>query len=133
LNEIQRALLDAAVGATREQMLRVECPDCGRRHWVSAQMPDVRARVSAIELLLREGLGRAPRAEEPATPRLPETAAGIESMSWQDMQYFAATLLVDELMAVQRDGGEALLRDRVAELDDQQRRVLCRALADTAA
>ena len=38
------------------------------------QVPDVRSRVAAIELLLREGLGRPPQAEEAASPRLPRTA-----------------------------------------------------------
>jgi hypothetical protein len=45
-------------------------------------------------------------------------------MSWEDMQYFAATLLVDELMLLERDGGAALLRERVATLNEGERRVL---------
>lgn len=49
-------------------------------------------------------------------------------MSWEDMQQFAATLLFDELLTVQRDGGEALLRNRVAALSDGERRVLRHAL-----
>ena len=69
------------------------------------------------------------QAEEPPTPGLPESAAAIASMGWQDMQQLAATLLMDELTTVQRDGGEALLRARVAELGDEQRRVLREALA----
>ena len=49
-------------------------------------------------------------------------------MGWQDMQQLAATLLMDQLTTVQREGGEALLRVRVAGLGDEQRRLLREAL-----
>ena len=52
--------------------------------------------------------GRAAQAEEPTPPRPPESEAAVRTMSWQDLQYFAAALLVDELLTVQRDGGEHL-------------------------
>jgi hypothetical protein len=68
--------------------------------------------------------------EEPAKPSLPESVTGIEAMSWQDMQYLAATLLVDELLTVQRDGGQALLRQRVGALSDGERRALREALLE---
>jgi len=32
LDEIQAALLDAAVGATRENWATFTCPDCGKKH-----------------------------------------------------------------------------------------------------
>ena len=64
LDEIQAALLDAAVGATRENWTTFTCPDCGKKHRAQVQIPDVRARVGAIEVLLREGLGRPAQAEE---------------------------------------------------------------------
>jgi hypothetical protein len=44
------------------------------------------------------------------------------------MQALAATLLVDRLDAIRRQGGEQLLRDRLAELSDDERRVLREAL-----
>jgi hypothetical protein len=53
-------------------------------------------------------------------------------MSWKDLQQFAMALLVDELLAVQRDGGERLLRDRVDALTADQRRVLRDALEPAA-
>jgi len=109
--------------------LTVECSGCGERSRVEAPVPDVRARVAAIELLLRESLGRAPQAEETPAVRMPESAAAIASMSWRDMQQLAATLFIDELVTVQRDGGETLLRERVAGLGDEKRRVLREALA----
>jgi hypothetical protein len=70
LDEISRVLLEAATGATKQQWADFEC-DCGRRKRVQVPVPDVRARVAAIELLLREGLGRPPQAEEQPTPRIP--------------------------------------------------------------
>jgi hypothetical protein len=88
----------------------------------------VRSRSQAIETLLAQALGRPGQAEEQPAPRLPESAAAIASMGWEDMQRFAATLFVDEFVAVQRDGSEALLRERVAALGDEQRRVLREAL-----
>jgi hypothetical protein len=52
--------------------------------------PDVRARVAAIELLLREGLGRPAQAEEPPTlPRIPETKAEIEALGWEELKALA--------------------------------------------
>jgi hypothetical protein len=53
-------------------------------------------------------------------------------MSWEDI-HLAATLLVDELLTVQRDGGEALLPGRVtAALSERERRVLREALPEPA-
>jgi hypothetical protein len=133
VEQLKASLLEAAGSATRPVWLTIECTGCGERSRVEAPVPDVRARVAAIELLLREGLGRPGQAEEPTTPRLPESAAAIHSMAWDDLQGLAATLLVDELVAVQRDGGQALLRDRVAELGETERRALREALADRTA
>jgi hypothetical protein len=73
LNEIQHALLDAALGATREYWVTHACSDCGKKERIPVNVPDVRSRVAAIELLLREGLGRPPQAEEAPVPRLPAT------------------------------------------------------------
>jgi hypothetical protein len=111
LDEIRRTLLDAATGATKEQWITFEC-DCGRKKRVEVPLPDVRARVAAIELLLREGLGRPPQAEEPSRPRLPNDPEAVERMSWQDMQALMAVL------------GPDLVRDSVAALDDGQKRIL---------
>ncbi len=91
-------------------------------------MPDVRSRVAAIELLLREGLGRPPQAEEAASPRLPRTAEAVEKLGWNDLQMIFATQFASEIAAVTEDGGDALLRERVAALDDGQRRLLREAL-----
>src|SRR5262245_3394606 len=65
--EIQAALLDAALGPTREHWATFACPDCGKKHRGQVAVPDVRARVAAIELLLREALAgcRRPRRPRP--------------------------------------------------------------------
>jgi hypothetical protein len=47
LDSIQRALLDSALGASREHWITPVCPDCGKKHRVQVQVPDVRARVAA--------------------------------------------------------------------------------------
>jgi hypothetical protein len=45
------------------------------------------------------------------------------------MQHLFAALYVDEIAAVERNGGEVLVRDKLAGLSDEQRRVLREALA----
>src|SRR4051794_25373694 len=55
VDEIRRALLDAATGATKDHWATFECSECGGRSRTQLPVPDVRARVAAIELLLREG------------------------------------------------------------------------------
>jgi hypothetical protein len=122
LDEISRVLLEAATGATRKHWADFEC-ECGRRKRVEVPMADVRARVAAIELLLREGLGRAPQAEEPSTPRIPKTVEEVEALSWAEMQDVAAVLKADE---------EEQVRQQLAALDDKQRQWFADALAGTA-
>ena len=68
------------------------------------------SRVAAIELLLREGLGRPPQAEEAASPRLPRTAEAVEKLGWNDMQMIFATQFASEIAAVTEDGGRAAAR-----------------------
>ena len=132
VNELGETLLDAALNASRPTWVTVPCPNCGvaKRHEVS--IPDVRSRVAAIELLLREGLGRAPQAEETPTPRLPRTAEAVEKLSWVDMQTIFAAHFAGEVAAVTEDGGEALLRERVASLDEELRQLLREALSEVA-
>lgn len=130
LDDIQAALLDAALGATRETWVTTECSDCGKKARVEVRVPDVRSRVAAIELLLREGLGRPPQAEEAPAPRLPRTAEEIETLGWKDMNAIFAAHFASEIEALTERGGEELLRGRVAALDEGQRRLLREALDD---
>ena len=78
--------------------------------------------------LLREGLGRPPQAEEAASPRLPKTAEAVEKLGWDNMNAIFAAHFASEIEAVTEHGGEAVLRERVAALDDGQRQLLREAL-----
>jgi hypothetical protein len=131
LDDIQAALLDAALGATREMWVTMACSGCGKKQRVEVKIPDVRSRVAAIELLLREGLGRPPQADEAASPRLPRTAEAVEKLSWNDMKLIFATQFASEIAAVTKDE-DALLRERVASLDEDQRHLLREALEEVA-
>ena len=130
LEGIRKTLLDAATGAVRDHWITFECGECGARKRVEVPVPDVRARVAAIELLLREGLGRPAVAEEPPVLRLPASSEAVEAMPWSDMTALFASLFVDEIAAVRRDGGDAHLRSRVVALSLDDRRVLEAALAE---
>jgi hypothetical protein len=105
LDDISSALLDAALGATREMWVTTSCSECGKKQRVEVKIPDVRSRVAAIELLLREGLGRPPQAEEAASPRLPRSAEAVETLNWDDMQMIFATHFATEIAAVTENGG----------------------------
>ena len=130
LDDIQAALLDAALGSVRPVWVTHACRNCGQKERVEVQVPDVRSRVAAIELLLREGLGRPPQAEEAASPRLPRTAEAVEKLGWDDMNAIFAVQFAGEIAAVMERGGVALLRERVAALDGDQRQLLREALAE---
>jgi hypothetical protein len=131
VDDIRRALLDAATGATKDHWVTFECSDCGSRSRVQLPVPDVRARVAAIELLLREGLGRPPQAEENPAPRLPTSAAAVERMSWEDMQLLAAMLYADNIAAIEAGHGLELLAGQLSGLSSEKRRLLRAALADS--
>jgi len=70
VEQLKTSLLEAAGSAVRPLWLTVECTACGERSRVEAPVPEVRARVAAIELLLREGLGRAPSGRGDACGRV---------------------------------------------------------------
>lgn len=128
LDEIQQALLDAALGAVREHWATFQCPDCGKRHRAQVSVPDVRSRVAAIELLLREGLGRPAQAEEPSVPQLPDSVEAIRAMTWHDLQAVFALQFAEDITTVSERGTDAL-RERIAALSEGERRLLREALA----
>ena len=131
LDDISSALLDAALGSVRPIWVTHVCRNCSQKERVEVQVPDVRSRVAAIELLLREGLGRPPQSEEAASPRLPRTAEAVEKLGWGKMKLIFATFFANEITAVTEDG-DALLRERVAALDEDQRLLLREALDEVA-
>jgi hypothetical protein len=128
LDGLQRALLDAALSATTTKWATVACDECGARSRVELPVPDVRSRLQAIETLLAQGLGRPGQADEQSAPRMPATVEGVKAMGWEDMQALFAAIYVDEIAAVQRDGGAVLVREKVAALSEGERGVLREAL-----
>src|SRR5262245_38775965 len=128
LDEIQKALLDAAVGAAREHWATFTCPDCGKKHRAQVSVPDVRSRVAAIELLLREGLGRPAQAEEPAVPQLPDSVEAIRAMPWHDLQAVFALQFADDITAVATGETATVMRRRLGELGADSRALLREAL-----
>jgi hypothetical protein len=129
LDGLQRALLDAALSATTTRWATVACTECGTRSRVELPVPDVRSRLQAIETLLAQGLGRPGEAEEPTASRMPENVSAVKDMGWQELQYVFATTFVDELADLRRNGGEALLQERLERLSIDERRVLREALS----
>jgi hypothetical protein len=130
LSEIERVLVETATGANRQVWATIGCKHCGREGRYEIEVPDNRVRLDAVEKLLQQGLGRAREAEESRVPRLPESAAAVERMSWSDMQRLAEVVYVDEITAVLGGDGETVLRERVASLSEGERRVLRDALAE---
>jgi hypothetical protein len=130
LGALKDSLLHAAASATKPAWITVECSSCGERSRVEAPVPDVRARVSAIELLLREGLGRPATAEESHPVRLPSTRDAVKDMDWDDMQALFAATYVDEIAAVRRDGGLAAVREKLMSLSPPERQVLRETLTE---
>jgi hypothetical protein len=130
---LKDSLLEAAAAATKPVWITVECSGCGERSRIEAPIADTRTRIAAIELLLREGLGRTPQAEEAPRPSMPNTVEQVQAMSWEQMQYVFAACYAEEIGAVLREGGEALLCERLSRLSEDERRLLQQALAGQAA
>ena len=128
LSELERVLVETATGANRQVWATIGCKHCGREGRYEIDVPDNRVRLDAVEKLLQQGLGRAREAEESRVPRLPESAAAVERMSWSDMQRLADVLCMEQIAAVADDGGEALVRERVASLSESGRQLLQDAL-----
>jgi hypothetical protein len=129
LSELERVLVETATGANRQVWVTIACKHCERQGRYEVEVPDNRVRLDAVEKLLQQGLGRAREAEQSPTPRLPQSAAAVTAMSWHDQQLFAEILYVDEIAAVLRGDGERLLREKLAELSEGERRLLREALA----
>jgi hypothetical protein len=89
--------------------------------------------VAAIELLLREGLGRPPQAEEVPVAQLPTNVCAVTKMSWDELQILGATLFADEIASILRGEGDATLRERLTSLSARQRAVLREAMGEPGA
>jgi hypothetical protein len=133
LNEIQQALLDAALGAAKQHWVTVTCADCGKKARVEVHVPDVRSRVAAIELLLREGLGRPAQAEEPHHAALPATATAVKQMSWDDIQVVFALEFAEEIETVALGDDGSVIQQRLGNLSTEVRRLLREGLNEVEA
>jgi hypothetical protein len=59
---------------------------------------------------------------------MPHSVEAVQKLSWEQMQQVFAATFVDELAALDRHGGDALVRRKVAALSEGERRVLREAL-----
>jgi hypothetical protein len=128
LHQIQQALLDAALGALRENWVTFECPECHRKHRAQVSVPDVRSRVAAIELLLREGLGRPAQADEPSVPQLPDSVEAIRAMPWRDLQTVFALQFADDITTVTAGKSKTAISQRLSRLGEDGRSLVREAL-----
>ena len=105
VSELERVLVETATGANRQVWATIGCKHCGREGRYEIEVPDNRVRLDAVEKLLQQGLGRAREAEESRVPRLPESAAAVERMSWSDQQRLADVLCAEQIAAVATTAG----------------------------
>jgi hypothetical protein len=117
---IEAALLEACT-ATTGRWAAFECPDCHTKRQVEVPVPDWRARLSAIELLLREGLGRPAQAEELPVGRRPRTVVEVESLSDEELE---------AIIGSDAEGVQRLVRQRLESLSAETRRVMRAVLND---
>jgi hypothetical protein len=61
---------------------------------------------------------------------MPVSVAAVKDLSWEEMQMVFAATYVDELAVAARNGGEALVREKLANLNESERCVLRDALAE---
>jgi 3-methyladenine DNA glycosylase Tag len=59
---------------------------------------------------------------------MPANVAAVKAMGWDDMQTLFAAIYADEIAAVLRDGGIALVREKLTALTADARRALRIAL-----
>ena len=118
LDTIRAALLDAAA-VNRKTFITIGCKHCGRQGRYEVEVADTRARVAAIQLLLSEGLGRAPQAEE-HQPRVPQSISDVRRLSFPELEALVATHFL-ELVHEALDDDDGMLERRVRALDHGQR------------
>jgi hypothetical protein len=128
LDDLQRVLLEVATGANKNLWATVNCKHCARSGRYEIVVPDNKVRLDAVQALLHEALGRPAQAEAQARPVLPRTAEEVEALSWHELSVIFATQFAGEISAV-IEGGDDLLRRRIAALGPDERSVLREALA----
>jgi hypothetical protein len=93
-------------------------------------VPDPGARIKAVETLFREGLGRVGEAEV-AEPRMPTTAAEVDTLTWDELTFIFAISYAQAIHAF-IDRGEAALHSELERWEPEGRAAVARALAEVA-
>jgi hypothetical protein len=88
-------------------------------------VPDHGARIKAVETLLREGIGRVGDADIP-TPRMPNSVAEVEAMSWEEMKFVFAISHAQAIRAF-ADLGHDALRSEIGQWEPEARASVARA------
>jgi hypothetical protein len=130
LEDIRRVLLETATGANKNLWATINCKHCGRAGRYEITVPDNKVRLNAIQALLHESLGRPGQAETQPAAALPASAEQVRKLSWDQMTLVFATQFAGEIGAVMNGDGGELLRERVASLGPDERRLLREAIAE---
>lgn len=125
---IRASLLKAATEAERGVFATVECKFCHKEGRYSVQVPDIRSRVAAANLLLEQGLGKVSQAAD-QTPRVPQSVLEVRRLKWAEVEHLVAGNFLSDVRRVLAIGGEAALQERIAHLPDSTRALLQEALA----
>jgi hypothetical protein len=131
LDDIRRVLLETATGANRNLWATISCKHCGRAGRYEVTVPDNKVRLDAIQALLHESLGRPGQAEAQPTLALPATAEQVRRLSWDQLTLVFTNQFASKIPAVVSGDGGSLLRERLAALSSDERRVLREALRES--
>ena len=129
LDDIRRVLLETATGANKNLWATINCKHCGRAGRYEITVPDNKVRLDAIQALLHESLGRPGQAEAQPAPALPATVEQVRRLSWDQLTLVFANRFASEIPAVVNGDGDSLLRERLAGLSSDERRLLREALS----
>jgi hypothetical protein len=130
LDDIRRVLLETATGANKNLWATINCKHCARAGRYEITVPDNKVRLDAIQALLHESLGRPGQAEAQSVPALPATFEQVRRLSWDQLTLVFANQFASEIPAVVNGHGDSLLRERLAALSSEERRLLREALSD---
>ena len=128
IEQIRTSLLKAATDSERGVWTTIQCKFCSKSGRYAVQVPDVRARVAATQLLLQEGLGKPPQAPD-HTPRLPQTVLEARKLKWAEVEHLVAVHFASDVQRVLALGGRGALRERIMQMPLEVREILREELA----
>ena len=101
LDDISTALLDAALGATREMWVTDGLfKSCGKKQRVDVKSRAFGSGSRRSSFSCARALVVRPKPRKPRGPRLPRTAEAVEKLGWDDMKAIFATHFASEIAAV---------------------------------